>query len=340
MEDDSKNKIKDDMKEEISAQILESINVCSESVEKNKLNIKKAVEMIIKCYKNNGRVIIFGNGASAADAQHIVAEFVNKMNLERPTLDAVALTVNTSVLTAIANDSSFEDIFSRQLETFAGEKDIVMVLSASGTSQNIIKGVKKAKESGISVISLTGENEESVWAVKGSADVSIDVCSKDTARIQEAHILIGHIICTLVESELFDSSSNSETILDRIDSASKESVEVKQRMKENLVDKIEKSVKITLETYKNKGRLIVFGNGGSAADAQHIASQLVNKLYLDRPMLDALALNINSSIITAIGNDSSYDNVFSRQIESLAKKRRCCSCDFNFRKFSKYYQSC
>lgn len=143
---------------------------------------------------------MFGNGGSAADAQHITGELVNKFYINRPMLNALALNVNTSVLTAIANDVSYDDVFSRQIEHLVDYKDVVIGLSTSGKSKNVIKALQVAKNKGALAIGFTGE---SGGMLGNYADIVINVPSNETPRIQEVHIIIGHIICELVEKELF-----------------------------------------------------------------------------------------------------------------------------------------
>jgi len=188
------------MEKIIQDEIKESIAVKQRVLKELTLKIKKFAEMSVNAYKNNGRLIIFGNGGSAADAQHIVGELVNKLYFDRPMLDALALTVNTSVMTAIANDSSYDNVFSRQIESLVNKKDIVVGISTSGNSVNIINGLLKAKEKGVKTVGMTGETG---GKMKEIVDLLINVPSDITPRIQEAHIMIGHIICGIVEKELF-----------------------------------------------------------------------------------------------------------------------------------------
>lgn len=188
------------MEKIIQDEINESIAVKQRVLRELTPKIKKFAEMGVNAYKNNGRLIIFGNGGSAADAQHLVGELVNKFYFDRPMIDALALTVNTSVLTAIANDSSYDNIFSRQIESLVNKKDIVVGISTSGNSVNIINGLLKAKEKGVKTVGMTGETG---GKMKEIVDLLINVPSDITPRIQEAHIMIGHIICGIVEKELF-----------------------------------------------------------------------------------------------------------------------------------------
>jgi len=162
-------------------------------------------QKIIKAYKSNKKVILFGNGGSAADAQHLAAELVNKFYLDRKSLPAEALNVNTSILTAIGNDYSFDQIFSKQIEGIGAEGDIAIGISTSGNSKNVIEGLKFAKEKKLYTIGFTGKNGGKIYNI---VDICINIPSDDTPRIQEAHILVGHIICEIVEKELFKKSEN------------------------------------------------------------------------------------------------------------------------------------
>ena len=163
--------------------------------------IEKAARMVIDAYKSGKKVFLIGNGGSAADAQHIAAELAGRFRLERKGLPAIALTVNTSTLTALANDYGYDTVFSRQLEALAQSKDILIAITTSGTSANVLKAIETARAMGVTVIALTGENGDKL---KSMTDLTIIVPSDNTARVQEAHITIGHIICHLVEKELFD----------------------------------------------------------------------------------------------------------------------------------------
>ena len=146
------------------------------------------------------KLFLFGNGGSAADAQHIAAELVGKFQLERHALPAIALTVNTSCLTAIANDYSFDEVFARQIEALAAQGDIAAGISTSGNSPNVLHAIERANAQGVTTIGLTGAKG---GKLKLLADRCICVPSEDTPRIQEMHILIGHILCEIVERELF-----------------------------------------------------------------------------------------------------------------------------------------
>jgi len=162
--------------------------------------IKEMSLAIIEAYQNKKKLILFGNGGSAADAQHIAAELVNRFELERMALPAIALTTDTSILTSIANDYDYSRVFARQIEALAEEGDVVIGISTSGASLSVIKGVEAAREKGAKTIGLTGKNGAELAR---AADLVLKVPSSDTPRIQEAHITILHIICYLIEKKLF-----------------------------------------------------------------------------------------------------------------------------------------
>jgi len=146
--------------------------------------------------RHGGKLVFFGNGGSAADAQHLAAELVVRLRTERPGLPALALTTNTSILTAAGNDYGFERIFSRQMESLVGPHDVVVALSTSGTSPNIVNAIETGRARGVFLVALTGETG---GALAGRVDLLLDVPSCDPQRIQEAHITIGHIVCSLIE---------------------------------------------------------------------------------------------------------------------------------------------
>lgn len=156
--------------------------------------------LIVDAYRQGKKVVWFGNGGSAADAQHIACELVSRFYLERKALASIALTTNTSELTAIANDYDFNKVFARQVEALVNPGDVVIGISTSGDSQNVIDGIKEAKRLGAITVAFTGS---SGGKLKGNVDFLLDVPSEITPHIQESHIMIGHIICYLVEKELF-----------------------------------------------------------------------------------------------------------------------------------------
>jgi D-sedoheptulose 7-phosphate isomerase len=162
--------------------------------------IVDAAQRVIETYRAGGKVLLAGNGGSAADAQHIATELVGRFKLERTPLPAIALTTDTSLLTALANDYGHETVFRRQVEALGRRGDVLIAISTSGASASIIEAARAARRLGIFVIALTGQTGGDL---KDAADLLLNVPSTDTARIQEAHITIAHLICQLVESELF-----------------------------------------------------------------------------------------------------------------------------------------
>ncbi len=166
--------------------------------------IARIAEVIVDAYRQGNKVLWFGNGGSAADAQHLACELVSRFYLERKALASIALTTNTSELTAIANDYDFNHVFARQVEALVNPGDVVIGISTSGNSPNVIEGIKKAKQLGAITVAFTGATG---GKLKGNVDFLLDVPSSVTPHIQESHIMIGHIICYLVEKELFGDKS-------------------------------------------------------------------------------------------------------------------------------------
>ncbi len=187
------------MRDKIKHILLSSIQVKEELIRTGITPIIDASNLVISCLKKGGKVIIFGNGGSAADSQHIAAELIGRFQKERCAMPAIALTVNTSVLTSIGNDYGYENVFSRQIEALGKKNDVVIGISTSGKAKNIIKAINKAKEMGLETIALTGGSGADLARL---ADISIVVPCAVTARIQEAHITIGHIICELAEEAI------------------------------------------------------------------------------------------------------------------------------------------
>jgi D-sedoheptulose 7-phosphate isomerase len=157
-------------------------------------------ELLVDTFRKGNKVILFGNGGSAADAQHIAAEFVGRFAFDRPALPALALSVNTSCVTAIGNDYGFDQVFSRQIEALAHTEDVAIGISTSGNSPNVLQAVKAAKKAGLYTVGLTG-------CTGGKLRSAVDYCicapSNETPRIQECHILVGHIVSELVEQTIF-----------------------------------------------------------------------------------------------------------------------------------------
>ncbi len=187
------------MKAIILRHLEESLQVKRQFIEKHIDHILRAAEKMAACIKTGNKILIFGNGGSAADAQHLAAEFVNRFKIERPPLAALALTTDTSILTSIGNDYHFNDIFSKQIEAIGKKNDIAWGLSTSGNSKNVIQAIKAANAKNLFSIASTGRG----GALASCAQLVFATESDDTARIQEAHITLGHIICDLVERTLF-----------------------------------------------------------------------------------------------------------------------------------------
>ncbi len=177
-----------------SAQLKEAF------VNENLLRIVRVVEAVTAALKSGNKLLLFGNGGSAADAQHLAAEFVNRFLIERPPLPAIALTTDSSVLTSIGNDYDFSEIFSKQIRALGQPGDVAWGISTSGTSKNVIKGLEQARKMGLVTIGLTGRDGGDVARM---VDFALNVDSTVTPRIQEIHITVGHVICQMVDMRLF-----------------------------------------------------------------------------------------------------------------------------------------
>jgi D-sedoheptulose 7-phosphate isomerase len=178
----------------------ESLSVKEAFMKDSLPQLAKVVDMIVSCYRQGGKILIFGNGGSSSDACHIAGELVSRFYKDRKGLPAIALGTNMATLTSISNDYSYEDIFSREVEAHGQKGDIAIGISTSGNSRNVLKAMDKAREMGLRTIALTGGTG---GKLKDSADLAIVVPSKMTPRIQETHITLGHAVCELVEEELF-----------------------------------------------------------------------------------------------------------------------------------------
>lgn len=192
----------ENMRNFVKDQIKKSYEIKKNILEDEELfnKIIRVGEVLTDLYKKGNKLLIAGNGGSAADAQHIAGELVSKFYFDRPALPAIALTTDTSIITAIGNDYGYEKLFSRQIEANGIKGDAFLGISTSGNSKNIIEGLKTAKEKGLITIGLTGE---SGGKMKNLCDYCICVPSNETPRIQEAHILIGHILCSVIEEAIF-----------------------------------------------------------------------------------------------------------------------------------------
>jgi len=196
------------MKNRIEDIIKENIETSSKLLDRSIENIEKISNTIIDVFRNKKKLLIFGNGGSAADAQHIAAEFINKFKFDRDPMPAIALTTDTSIISSISNDSSFSHVFEKQIKALGNEGDIALAITTSDTSfeenghsSNIALALKVAKEKGMKTIGFVGERSEDILNL---LDHYIMVPSKETPRIQETQILIAHIICEIVESTLYN----------------------------------------------------------------------------------------------------------------------------------------
>lgn len=190
------------MKEIILSTLAESIEVKEKSINANADILLKAADQMATCLTSGHKLLLFGNGGSAADAQHITAEFVNRFQIERPPLAAIALTTDTSILTSIGNDYHYDEIFSKQVAALGRPDDIAIGISTSGNSKNVVAGLAVAKEKGLITIGMTGKG----GTLADMSDIALTVDSETTARIQETHITMGHILCDLVDRILFPDS--------------------------------------------------------------------------------------------------------------------------------------
>jgi len=187
------------MEKVINSYFEKSIAAKKEFLKQHTDKIKQAAEKLISVFEKGGKVLVFGNGGSASDSQHIAAEFVGRFRKERRALPVMALTVNTSTLTALANDYSYGDVFLKQIEAFLKPEDCVLAISTSGNSENVIKAVQSAKARGGFVISFTGGDGGRIVNI---SDISFVVPSNETSIIQETHITLAHLLCLLVEERL------------------------------------------------------------------------------------------------------------------------------------------
>jgi len=190
---------------EIEKLFTESYEVLKKSISLSD-GVEKCVSSIVNCYVNGNKVILFGNGGSAADAQHIAAEFIGRFKLERKSYPAIALTTDTSILTSLSNDYSSDVVFSRQCESLVSKGDVVIGISTSGNSKNVELGLKTSKKNGAYTIALLGNDGGSI---KNHVDMPVIVNSFSTPRIQESHRVIYHIICELVEKKLSEENESN-----------------------------------------------------------------------------------------------------------------------------------
>jgi len=187
----------------ISEILEESLRVKRVSIQANAERIRLSAEVLAACLGAGHKILIFGNGGSAADAQHLAAEFVNRFRIERPPLAALALTTDTSVLTSIGNDYHFDEVFEKQVRALGVKGDVAWGISTSGNSPNVVNAVRSARARGLKTIGMTGEGGQ----LAECADLVLTVESPVTARVQETHITMGHLLCELVDRILFPGGS-------------------------------------------------------------------------------------------------------------------------------------
>jgi len=189
------------MDDTIRAAIRESVELKTRLLAETNATLARIAAAMAEAFRNRRKVVLFGNGGSAADAQHVAAELVNRFLMERRALPALALTTDTSILTAMANDLGFDCVFARQVEALVQPGDVVVGLSTSGNSENVLQGLRAARECGATTVGLTGRDG---GRLKEAADICFCAPSDNTPRIQEVHITVLHAICEVVERELFD----------------------------------------------------------------------------------------------------------------------------------------
>jgi D-sedoheptulose 7-phosphate isomerase len=188
------------MVEQIKQYARQSVAVKQTFFEAHASTVADAAELIIASIKADGKLLIFGNGGSAADAQHIAAELVNRLTYDRPPIAALALTTDTSILTSVGNDSSFDELFERQVRALGRAGDVVLAISTSGNSPNVLQAVEAARQLNIKVVALAGRSGGKLAPL---SDVALIVEADNTQHIQETHITIGHILCELIQDALY-----------------------------------------------------------------------------------------------------------------------------------------
>ncbi len=184
------------IKDSLAGSLAAQENFAANSTE----DLVTAVQWVVDCFDSGGKLLLFGNGGSAADAQHVAAEFVNRFLIDRRPLPALALTTDTSILTSVGNDFSYDDIFAKQLCALGKKEDIAFGISTSGNSANVIAAFAEAKKIGMKTVALTGCNG---GKIRGNVDLLLDVPSDHTPHIQETHLWIEHMICQLVDEKMF-----------------------------------------------------------------------------------------------------------------------------------------
>ncbi len=194
------------MEKIIKKAVMEGLRVKEDFIKRNTSSLIHLAEHLSKAFTNNKKLLICGNGGSAADAQHLAAEFVNRFQLERKPLPALALTTDTSIITSVANDYSYNEVFSKQINALGVQGDILLAISTSGRSENVLSAIRTAKKKGLYTVGFIGGDSGEMWRL---VDLALVVKSDQTPRVQETHILAGHLICELVDYILFQKDSPS-----------------------------------------------------------------------------------------------------------------------------------
>jgi D-sedoheptulose 7-phosphate isomerase len=194
------------MEKIIKKALMEGLRVKEDFIKRNTSSLIHLAEHLSKAFTNNKKLLICGNGGSAADAQHLAAEFVNRFQLERKPLPALALTTDTSIITSVANDYSYNEVFSKQINALGVQGDILLAISTSGRSENVLSAIRTAKKKGLYTVGFIGGDSGEMWRL---VDLALVVKSDQTPRVQETHILAGHLICELVDYILFQKDSPS-----------------------------------------------------------------------------------------------------------------------------------
>lgn len=196
-----------DLPNRIRQQFQDSLRTKQDAADALARPIAQAVEVMAACLRDNGKILVCGNGGSAADAQHFAAELLNRFEIERPGLAAIALTTDSSTLTAIANDYAFELVFSKQVHALGQEGDVLLAISTSGNSRNVIEAMRAARECAMRIVALTGRGGGRMVDMLGADDVHICVPAERTSRIQEVHLLTLHCLCDGIDCLLLGAES-------------------------------------------------------------------------------------------------------------------------------------
>ena len=191
------------MKSKIKQHFEESIAIKTASIETLVPAIEAGGTLMVECLRNGGKILSCGNGGSAGDAQHFSAELLNRFEIERPPLAAIALTTDSSTLTSIANDYSYAEVFSKQVAALGKKGDVLLAISTSGNSPNVVKAIEVAQEIGMHIVALTGRDGGSMQDSYKSTDIEIRVPTERTARIQEVHLLAIHCLCDMIDSSIY-----------------------------------------------------------------------------------------------------------------------------------------